>query len=140
MTIIDRSLIEAKLAAIARFCKELDRAVAEPYETYSEDFINARAAERTLEMLIELAADTIAYLFTVRNLPPPSSYKETFFAAHREGMLSEQLSGKLIGLSSLRNRLVHEYSDKFDPLKAYKGFRAAPEVFREFAEKIFAML
>lgn len=140
MTEINRPLIETKLAAIGRFRSELERVLTGSYKAYIEDIRNVRMAERNIEMLVELAADTIVYLFTVRNLPPPDSYRETFLAANREGILPSELARKLADLASLRNRLIHEYDEKFDPLKAYEGFRAAPAALREFAEKIFAIL
>lgn len=133
-----RRLLESKLTQLVRFREELESVTALAYDP--NDFKGMRTAERDIELLIEFSADTVNHLLLDRGLPPSESYRDAFVKAMKAGIISPELAGRLIPLASLRNRLVHEYDEEFDPHKAYEAFRAAPEVFREFTEKIFALL
>lgn len=135
-----RTLLEGKLAEVLRFIDELEQVTASPFEHYSKDFRNARTAERDLELLVELGADIATHLILEQGGTPPRSYRDAFLRAGKAGILSMTIAEHLAVLASLRNRIVHEYDEEFDPRKAYTGFVRTAKPFRVFAEAIYRVL
>lgn len=133
-----RRLIESKLAQLVRFREELESVTLLPYDP--DDFMRTRTAERDVELLVEFSTDIINHILLDQGRPPSESYRDAFVKAMRAKIIPPELAKRFTPLVSLRNRLVHEYDQEFDPIKAHEGFRAAPAAFRDFAEKIFAML
>ncbi|MEK7286099.1 MAG: HepT-like ribonuclease domain-containing protein [Nitrospirota bacterium] len=135
-----RAIIELKLTQIAVFLLELEQVTALPLEDYIKDFRNIRTAERTFELLIEFSSDVIGHFLMDKGLPPAHSYRDIFLRASKAGVISISLSEKIIPLVALRNRIVHEYDEQFDPKRAYEGFRLAPLVFQELSRSLFVFL
>ena len=132
-----RAIVESKLTQILGFLGELEQVVHLPFEEYIQDFRNLRTTERTLELLVEISSDIVGHLLTEKGLPPANSYRNVFINASKADILSASLVDRIIPLVALRNRIIHEYDEQFDPKRAYDGFRLAPPVFRELAEHIF---
>ena len=130
------SIIEPKLVELLRFVQELEQCTSVPYEQFILDFRNTRTAERDLELVIELASDIVNHMLIQRQLPPPQSYRDAFVRAGGADIIDAALADKLVQLSSLRNRIVHEYDAEYDPRRAYEGFKAAPAIVRAFAQTI----
>ncbi|OGL89829.1 hypothetical protein A3J36_02700 [Candidatus Uhrbacteria bacterium RIFCSPLOWO2_02_FULL_54_37] len=136
MTNHETSMIDLKLTELLRFAQELEQCTAAPYEEFIIDFRNTRTAERDLELTVELSSDIITHLLIHKNLPPPQSYRDAYLRAAQAGILPVALAERLVQLSSLRNRIVHEYDAAYDPRRAYEGFRSAPPALRDFAGAI----
>ena len=76
------------------------------------------------------------HLLRDKELPPANSYRDIFLRPSKAGIISVALAEKMIPLVALRNRIVHEYDEPFDPHRAYDGFRLAT-IFRELTESFF---
>ena len=134
MTPFNAPLVESKLVELLRFVSELEIATKLPFDEYTADPRNTRTAERTIELLVEFATDVIGHLLLARGMQPPKSYRDAFVRAGDEHILPADLAASLAAIASIRNRLLHTYDTAFDPHKAYDTFRAAPQLFRSFAQ------
>jgi uncharacterized protein YutE (UPF0331/DUF86 family) len=65
---------------------------------------------------IEASIDLTNHLISQNNLPIPESYTDSFKILKDEGVLSPELTLKLIDMAKFRNRLVHIYWDVDDEL------------------------
>lgn len=68
------------------------------------------AVERIIELLVGAASDLLFHRLSERGLTP-SSYREAFKLAGREGLLPTELADRLQLAAGMRNILVHMYEE-----------------------------
>lgn len=136
MNQIDHTILTEKLVEIARFMSELESVLCEGYDSFRADVRNVRTAERDLELLVELASDVVGLLLADKGEVPARSYRDAFERARSLLPLPGDTASMLIGLATLRNRLVHEYGEVYDERLAYDGLHKAPDAFRAFATSV----
>lgn len=82
-------------------------------EIPKEDFLKKRhivaGAKYYLIVAIEASIDLANHLISQNNLKIPESYADTFQILKDEGVLSGELTLKLMDMAKFRNRLVHIY-------------------------------
>ena len=93
--------------------------------------------ERLLELLVQVATDIVAHLVAEKGMTP-ASYRETFVIAGREGLLPEELAGRLTEAAGMRNVLVHLYEDIDYEIVAASVERALSD-FRRFVDVVRGM-
>ena len=109
MTELDRALVRRKLATIVRNLADLATIEGLTLAEYRCDRFRQKGAERLLQEAIEAAVDTNLHLLSAAGSAAPPDYYESFLAAGRAGLISEDLARQLAPSAGLRNRLVHEY-------------------------------
>jgi len=101
--------IENKISLVKKYIKILD-----DYKKYSKDKIQndqtiKGAVERYLylasQATIDLAEATISY----KNFRKPTSMSESFSILNEEGIISTELTNKMIGMVGFRNVVTHDY-------------------------------
>jgi len=84
------------------------------------DFLQKRhiiaGAKYYFIVAIEASIDLANHLISQNKLPIPESYADTFKILKDEGVLSPELTLKLMDMAKFRNRLVHIYWDVDDEL------------------------
>lgn len=69
------------------------------------------AAERLIQVVVDLAVDVNAHVAVVANGAAPQTGRDSFFAAAESGAIGDDLATALAPAAGLRNILVHRYTD-----------------------------
>lgn len=85
-----------------------------------DDFLQKRhiiaGAKYYFIVAIEASIDLSNHLISQNNFPIPESYADSFRILKDEGVLSPELTSKLMDMARFRNRLVHIYWDVDDEM------------------------
>lgn len=100
-----RDVLVRKLAYLRRLLRDL---AAYEHATRAEVEAQHYAVERILELLVGAAVDLLFHILAGRSVTP-SSYREAFQIAAREGLLPGDLAERLQQAAGMRNILVHMY-------------------------------
>jgi uncharacterized protein YutE (UPF0331/DUF86 family) len=108
-------VVERKLQALRGYLDELAAVVPSSRQEYLDDALRRRAAERLLQLVIEVAVDINAHVGAESGVVPDDGY-HSFLVAADVGLLPSDLAHRLAPSAGLRNRLVHEYEAVDDTL------------------------
>lgn len=106
---IDRLLLLRKLANLQEYKKQLEEFQTITVEQYCSDWKIQRIVERTLQMMIELAADIASHLISGYGWRVPQTYAETFQVLGEQGMLPAEQTDVMVKMARFRNIVVHQY-------------------------------
>ncbi len=104
-------------------------------DRYASDPLTRAAAERLLQVVVDLAIDVNAHISAARLGRAPATGRESFSAMAEIGALSIELAGRLAPAASMRNILVHRYTD----IDASIIVAAIPQTLHDFAEYVKAV-
>jgi uncharacterized protein YutE (UPF0331/DUF86 family) len=135
---VRRVLIERKLQALSGYLDELEAAVPGDFESYLADRLRRRAAERLLQLVVEVAIDVNTHVAAEKGAVPEDNY-HSFLSAGQEGLIEPGLAARLAPSSGLRNRLVHEY-DAVDDRMVHAAIHAALEDYRLYLRQVMEYL
>ncbi|MEK7099172.1 MAG: DUF86 domain-containing protein [Patescibacteria group bacterium] len=130
-------LILKKLEQIQELLQELERLLAIPLEKFVSDLTAVRAAERNFQLTVDIASDINTHILLERGGKTPDTYRESFVALEREGILPRELARRLVDSAKVRNILVHEYDFEEDYEKFYRAARESVPAYREYAKIIY---
>lgn len=134
---MSKELILKKLEQMKELLAELGKLLATPLERFADDLKTIRAAERNFELVVEVASDINTQLLLDAGKKTPDTYKGSFIALKKEGVISAELTAMLVTSAKLRNILIHEYDFEED----YKLFyREAKKVMPAYERYIRAVL
>ncbi|MBM4269355.1 MAG: DUF86 domain-containing protein [Deltaproteobacteria bacterium] len=136
---IDRRVVCAKLSQLRERQAHLDRLAAEPREAFLADPIKIGAAERLLQVSIEICLDIGHHLIAAQSLPRPREYRDVFRILGEHGRIPAALAERLEGMAGFRNRLVHLYAD-VDPARVYEFLQKERSDLMEFAAAVAASI
>lgn len=105
---LDPDGVGQKLAAMEEFLADLEALGANTLDLVSNR-VQRNVAERALIGLVDLAAAVNAHLAAAAGEPAPSTYRESFAAVARLGILPPAEAARLERAAGLRNVLVHLY-------------------------------
>ncbi len=125
---IDSDLIARKLVILKGYVEELEPFKNVSLEEYKKDYVKKRAAERLVQLIVEVASDISAYVLVESGKAAPKDYYDSFIRAPEVGLVSQALADKLAPFAGLRNRLVHEYGDVRDDIV----FKSIPTALRHY--------
>lgn len=108
---LDETLILRKLEALQRHERELDEFRSISEADYSSDWKTQRIVERTLQMMVEICADVANHLISEGGLRIGQSLADAFVSLAEAGVLSRQLSERMVKMAGFRNIIVHQYGD-----------------------------
>jgi uncharacterized protein YutE (UPF0331/DUF86 family) len=134
---IDKHLVCAKLAQLRERQRILKQLAAEPREQFIADPVKRGAAERLLQVSIEICLDIGHHVIAALGLPRPSEYRDVFRILTDHGTLPAEFGARLETMAAFRNRLVHVYAE-IDPAQVYDYLQHDRADFDEFARVIAA--
>jgi uncharacterized protein YutE (UPF0331/DUF86 family) len=82
-----------------------------PLEEYLVNENMQMIVERRLQLSIQVCIDMANYLIAHLGLRAPDSQENVFTALGTEGVISQDLAQRMVGMVQFRNILVHDYLD-----------------------------
>lgn len=107
----DFAVVERRLRALTNALDDLRRLHDIDAAGFRADPIARAAAERLLQVSVDLAVDVNAHLAAGVLGRAPATGRESFVAMAEAGILSTELADLLAPAAGLRNVLVHRYVD-----------------------------
>jgi len=107
----DLHVVGRRLRALTDALEDLQRLRDVDVAGFRADPIARAAAERLLQVTVDLAVDVNAHLATGVLRRAPATGRESFLAIAEAGILSSELAQLLAPAAGLRNVLVHRYID-----------------------------
>ncbi len=136
---IDKRLVCAKLAQLRERQQLLTQLAAEPQAQFVADRVKISAAERALQVSIEICLDLGQHLIAALALPRPSEYRDIFRILGEHGLIDRQFADRLQRMAAFRNRLVHAYAN-VDPGTVYGFLQGDRADFDEFARTVASLV
>jgi uncharacterized protein YutE (UPF0331/DUF86 family) len=106
---LDKALIEQKLAFLIEHLDELEPLSAAALEEYKTDMIKRHAAEKLVELVVGYATDINQLIIEGMEHSVPQTYYSSFVTMQELSVLPQDLATRLANTTGLRNRLVHQY-------------------------------
>ncbi|RJQ32345.1 DUF86 domain-containing protein [Candidatus Parcubacteria bacterium] len=102
-------VIENKISSIRKYLKILDR-----YKKYSREEIESNidirgAVERYLYLVSQATIDLAEAVIAYKKFRKPSTLSESFHILNEEGVIDQNLTEKMIGMTGFRNIVAHDY-------------------------------
>jgi uncharacterized protein YutE (UPF0331/DUF86 family) len=94
------------------------------------------AARYYLQIAIECCIDIGNHLIASEQFRPPATHRETFQILNEVGLIPDDLVPTLQQMASMRNRLVHLYSDVDDEI-VFEAVLSAPADCERFVKLVF---
>ncbi|HMQ24509.1 MAG TPA: DUF86 domain-containing protein [Acidimicrobiales bacterium] len=126
----DRATVAARLRAMSETLGDLEALRSIRDDTLREEPLTRAAAERLIQVVVDLAVDINTHLVTSATGAAPHTGHDSFTAMAGIGALTDDLANRLAPCAGLRNILVHRYADIRTDLVA----DAIPTVLDGFAE------
>jgi uncharacterized protein YutE (UPF0331/DUF86 family) len=103
------AVIENKISAAKKYFKILDRYKKIPFSEIMADVDKKGALERYLYLASQAAIDLADSVIAQKKLRKPSSMSESFYILNEEGLISNELTEKLVSMTGFRNVIAHDY-------------------------------
>ena len=139
---IDREFVFEKINLITRDLGRLSVFQRMTFPEIAEDFIKYSAVKLILMEIIGRAIDINGHLITEladTKMDIPKTYRETFLAVGRLGVLPESFAGDISRSAGFRNAIVHEYNN-LDMGLVYETIGAAIEQYTSYCRYIMDFL
>jgi uncharacterized protein YutE (UPF0331/DUF86 family) len=133
---VRRLVVERKLQALSGYLEELQGVFAEDLVAYEADPVRRRAAERLLQLVVEVAVDVNTHVAAELGQIPEDSH-HSFVLAGELGLIRPDLATALAPSAGLRNRLVPEYEaldDRLVHAAVGAALRDYPDYLRQVME------
>ncbi len=137
---MSKEIILKKTEQLKELLAELARLLEAPQEQFLKDLKTIRAAERNFELMVETASDINTQMLLDAGKKTPDTYKESFLALKKEGVLSADLASQLVATAKLRNILIHEYDFDEDCEEFYREAKKAVLVYHHYIQAVLAHL
>lgn len=132
---VDREVVLAKISALKRHLERLKGIARIKEHTYLDSLDAQDIAIHNLQMAIQKCIDIGNHFFSEWDIGAPASYSEVFDEMQKRKIISRAMFGKLIKMTGLRNRIVHEYED-IDHKKIYALIKHNLRDFNSFLKQI----
>lgn len=109
------------------------------FESYEEDKLIRRAAERTLHLAVEACLDIGQRIIAQAGFRTPEDNKDVFTVLGEQGILSSELLPSLIAMAKFRNLIVHDYA-RIDNSVVFGILKRRLGDFDAFAQAILSYL
>jgi len=109
--LVDREVFDRRLGRLEQLLRDLRVLAAHEREAFLGDRALQAQAERWLHLAAECALDITNHLIADRGWRTPNTYRDAFRVLREEGVVTDDLAGRLEGWAGLRNVLVHLYLD-----------------------------
>lgn len=108
---LDAAVVARRLRMLSDALGELGQLRGVTTERLSEEPLTRAAAERLLQVAVDLAVDVNSHLVAALTGAAPSTGRSSFVEAAGIGVVPVQLGERLAPAAGLRNILVHRYTD-----------------------------
>ncbi|MEK6682146.1 MAG: DUF86 domain-containing protein [Nitrospirota bacterium] len=103
------SVIENKISSVKKYLRILER-----YKQYSQDEIvndidKKGAVERYLYLAVQASIDLAESVIAYKNLRRPSTMSDSFYILQEDGIISIELTEKMVKMTGFRNIIAHDY-------------------------------
>jgi uncharacterized protein YutE (UPF0331/DUF86 family) len=109
--VVDRDALSARLSALEGYLTELRTFRTRPREEFVREPALHHLAERFLQLACECVLDTAHHIVADQGYRQPTTNKDTIEVLREEGLLEDDLAGRLKVWMGFRNLLVHFYLD-----------------------------
>jgi uncharacterized protein YutE (UPF0331/DUF86 family) len=128
---LDKALLRQFLAELGQYLDELAQLTDTDLAVYQSDFIKRHAAEKLIELIVEIASDLNRHVLQSLGKTPPQTYFSTFDEMGQARILPKALSNRLAATTGLRNRLVHGY-EKVDHVLVHHSLKPFLRDYRQY--------
>jgi len=108
---LDAEVVGRRLRLISATLADLELLRGVDSRRLEAEPLTRAAAERLLQVLVDLAVDVNAHVAVAVSGSAPSTGHESFLAMARVGALDADLANQLAPAAGLRNVLVHRYAE-----------------------------
>jgi uncharacterized protein YutE (UPF0331/DUF86 family) len=108
---VESDVIQRRLRLIEETLRDLSLLADHSPDDLAAAPLERAAAERLVQVVVDLAVDINSHLVVARGAPAPETGRESFPAAAVVGALPDDLAERLAPSAGLRNLLVHRYAD-----------------------------
>lgn len=136
---IEKHVVCDKLAQLRERQHTLAQLAAEPRAQFLADPVKRGAAERLLQVSIEICLDIGHHLIAALGLPRPAEYRDVFRILGDQGIVAADFAVRLERMAGFRNRWVHVYAE-IDPEQIYDFLQHDRGDFEKFAHVIAAFV
>lgn len=137
--VAEAALVLRKLRALRAHRDELREFEPVTLECYRADWKVQRIVERTLHMMVEICADVASHLVAAESLRVATSVADAFRCLEEGGILSPDLTPRMVAMAGFRNILVHQY-EVVDPAVVVNVLRRHLDDFLAFDAAVRAHL
>ncbi len=118
--LVDADRVELRLERLGQLIDQLDNVQAGGEKAYLDNPELRAAAERWLELAIQICIDLGTQLAVQRGGPIPESYAEVFTILQKQGLVPDHLALSLAAAAGQRNLLAHLYLE-IDDKKVFES-------------------
>ena len=139
MTPLEKDILLRKANHIRQNLAALQEIAEKGIDSYRQNFLHKKAAERILQETVEAAIDINLHILANEHSKQPEDYYESFILMGQLGILPEELATRLAPAAGLRNRLVHQYDDLDDAIvfdSIHESLTAMPKFLKAIAKKL----
>lgn len=136
---VDAQTVRRRLRKLDGLVQDLRELADTSREAFLEDARAQAAAERQLQVAIQLCLDVGAHVLSDRGVLDWDEYREVPMRLADENVLSRELAERLARAAGQRNILVHLYLD-VDPVLVHETLTNDLDAFVAFAERIDGLL
>lgn len=103
------SVIENKISSVKKYLNTIER-----YKKYSKKEIEndvdiKGAVERYLYLAAQATIDLAEAVIAYKKFRKPSTMAESFYILQEGGVISPELTEKMVGMTGFRNAIAHDY-------------------------------
>jgi len=136
---VDRNLIIAKAALVKKHILRIQTKKGNDLNSFLLNQDLQDIVSFNLHTAIQNCIDIAAHIISESSLGVPGSVSEMFFTLEENGLLSAQITEKMVKAVGLRNLLVHEYG-KIDLERVFKAVTDDLDDFNQYLTEIFLKL
>lgn len=128
------ALLGTKLRYLLDYLEEFRELIEINYPAYLKDRLRRRAAERLIQLLVEVACDVAGIILSEKGIIV-ETYYQSFLRLGEEKIIPMRLAKTLAGSAGLRNRIIHEYGEYKDEI-VFSNMRPLYNAFLKFYHAI----
>lgn len=136
---VDPESVRRRLRKLDELLQRLRRLGDRPRSEFLEDEVARAAAERLLQVTIQVVLDVGAHVLSDRGVVDWEEYRDIPARLADEDVISTDLASRLERAAGQRNVLVHLYLD-VDAELVYETIAGELDAFAEFAARIDALV
>ncbi len=131
---VDANRVEARIQRLEELIERLDEVRQAGEDAYLANEQQRAAAERWLQVAVQICIDLGTQLVSEQSARPPSDYAEVFKILGEKGVIPSKLAQRLAGAANQHNLIVHLYLEIDD--RAVFASLAHLDDLREFAASL----
>lgn len=135
-----KEILKKKLDQMVGIVHELEIWLAPSLDYFKNNAMAMRATERNFQLLVDYACDINGQIILEHDMPAPDTYKQSFIAMGKIGIVPSALADILAEGARLRNILVYEYDFIENDEKFYHSAKKLLPAYTQYIEIIYSFL